>query len=99
MSVVLPEQDERVNLELFEEFTIPCEVPSFADWDHCGGNPAEWIAYRSVVCDCGIIVRLVCTDCKLDYQWLMAQHAHLYCGKCGADTNGFDRFEPLTRAS
>lgn len=98
MSLAAPEQDEVTDLSEFEEFEIPCEIPRVAD-RHCGGNPAEWIAYRTVICRCGIIVRLVCTACKVDYQQLMANHGYIYCPTCLDETKGFNRFEPLKQKS
>lgn len=92
---VLPVEDERVVLDEAFEFEIPCEVPTLeAGWD-CGGNSAEWIAFRSVVCPCGVLVRLVCNPCRVKYQTLMAHHAYLVCVGCGIETHGFDRFEPI----
>lgn len=96
---VLPVEDERVVLDEAFEFEIPCEVPSLdAGWD-CGSRPAEWIAYRSVICSCGIIVRLVCDQCRVQYQMMMAHHAHITCARCDEETHGFDRFEPLKGSS
>jgi hypothetical protein len=101
MTVILPEQDGACDLDLFGEFEIVCDVPGIVSVGepHCDYNPAEWIAYRTVVCQCGIIVRLVCTQCKEMYQWAMARHAHLSCPGCGDETKGFDRFEPIKKAS
>ena len=85
----------------FEDFEIPCEVPGFAPEEAaCDGTvPAYWIGYRSVICECGIIVRLVCNPCKVKYQYLMRDQAHIYCAGCEMETKGFDRFEPLRQAS
>lgn len=96
-----PVEIEFTDLSEFKEPIIPCEVPSIvaADEWSCDYNPAEWIAYRSVLCPCGIIVRLVCTDCKGHYQRMMAMHAHIYCATCDTETKGFDRFEPLKQTS
>lgn len=94
-----PVEIEFTDLSEFEEPTIPCEIPAIAPESSCDGNPAEWIAYRSVVCSCGVIVRLVCTDCKARYQSLMAAQAYIYCGRCEDETFGFDRFEPLKQGS
>jgi hypothetical protein len=97
---VLPREDEAIVLDEAFEFEIPCEIPTLnkIDWD-CGAPPAEWIAYRSVVCSCGIVVRLVCNQCRVKYQMLMAHHAYLECSRCGDETKGFDRFEPLRGGS
>lgn len=98
---VLPVEDERVVLDEAFEFEVPCEIPSFTQDAACYGDvrPAEWIAFRSIICSCGIIVRLVCDPCRVKYQTLMAHHAHLSCPHCGDETNGFDRFEPLKGSS
>lgn len=96
---VLPVEDERVVLDEAFEFEIPCEIPSFQEDWNCGPAPAEWIAYRSIICDCGLIVRLVCDGCRVRYQMMMAQNAFLYCGRCNMETHGFDRFEPLRSSS
>src|SRR5687768_14243407 len=97
---VLPREDEAIVLDEAFEFEIPCEIPGLGTdmaAEPCKAHtlPAEWIAYRSIVCSCGIIVRLVCTPCKEKYQELMAHHAHLVCFRCDEETEGFNRFEPL----
>lgn len=98
MSMMLPEIEDVTNLSEFEEPDIPCEIPSIrSDWQ-CGPAPAEWIAYRSIICSCGIVVRLVCDGCKNKYQYLMARHAYLTCATCGIETKGFDRFERLEKS-
>lgn len=94
-----PVEIEFTDLSEFEEPTVPCDVPRIGCIWACDYNPAEWIAYRTVICQCGIIVRLVCTDCKVKYQELMAQFAHLSCPVCGDSTEGFNRFEPLKQKS
>lgn len=99
MTVALPEQDEIVGLSSFEEFEIPCEVPSFTDDHKCQGDPAEWVAFRRVICPCGIIVRIVCNVCKEDYQRMMAQFAYIQCPRCETETGGFSRFERLVKGS
>lgn len=92
-----PVEDERVVLDEAFEFEIPCEIPTLdVGWD-CGPAAAEWIAFRSVICSCGILVRLVCDPCRVRYQAMMAAYAHISCARCGEETNGFDRFEPLDR--
>lgn len=99
MSVMAPEELEVVSLEGFEDIEIPCEIPSFNQEVGCDGpNPAEWVAYRTIPCSCGIFVRLVCTDCKVRYQNMMAHNAALYCPRCGDETKGFNRFEPLVKS-
>lgn len=94
---VLPVEDELTFIAEDFAFEIPCEIPAVApETAACVDGVAEWIAYRSIVCTCGIIVRLVCTACKDKYQILMAHHAYLECHACGDETKGFDRFEPLS---
>lgn len=87
--------DELTIIDEAYEFEIPCEIPSLdAGWN-CGARPAEWIAYRSIVCSCGVIVRLCCNVCRVKYQEMMAAHAYISCARCNDETHGFDRFEPL----
>ena len=95
-----PREDEITVLDEAFEFEIPCEIPSLdRHTAACVDGVAEWIAYRSIICSCGVVVRLVCTACKEKYQMLMAHHAHLACFRCNEETKGFDRFEPLKGSS
>lgn len=98
-----PDQDEFLDHQLFEEFVIPCEIPSIVtdpDGGWCKGpNPAEWIGYRKRPCSCGLLVRLCCTQCKDEYIRRMAHLSHFACPKCDEETGGFSRFEPLRQAS
>lgn len=96
-----PVEIEVTDLSEFDEPTIPCEIPQILGPEEraCDYNPAEWIAFRSVICQCGIIVRLVCTDCKVMYQEMMAGNTYFSCPTCHDETKGFDRFEPLKQKS
>ena len=98
--IVHPDIDSDFSELEDQDWDIPCDIPKIrtgAGWPDCGGQPAQWVAWRPNCCAAGPRYLLVCDHCKNTYQRWAAQYAEIVCGWCGTVTGGTLAYIPLNK--